>query len=228
MADSLTGVEIEPSDAPPETIQGIADSAYDPLIEHLQAGDEQAYETLISRFQQPVYNLVLRLLNDPSDACDVAQEVFLKVFRNIGAFRGDSSLKTWIYRIAVHEAYNYRRWFTRHRRKEVGLETGEEGLCNYGDVLPDPGRTPYELALNEERHKVLEAALQDLNPIFRSAVILRDMEDMSYEEIADVLEISLGTVKSRIVRGRDGLRKSLEACLSDGAGALGWTPQIAD
>jgi len=228
VADSLTGVEIEPNDAPPETMQGVAAGAHDPLIEQLQAGGEQAYETLISRFQQPVYNLVSRLLNDPSDACDVTQEVFLKVFRNISAFRGDSSLKTWICRIAVREAYNYRRWFTRHRQKEVGLETDEEGLCNYGDVLPDSGRTPYELTLNEERHRVLEAALQDLNPIFRSVVILRDMEDMSYEEIADVLDISLGTVKSRIVRGRDSLRKSLEARLSDGAAALGWTPQIAD
>jgi len=227
VAASLTGVEIEPHDAPPEMIEGAA-GVLDPLIEQLQAGGEQAYETLISRFQQPVYNLISRLLNDPSDACDVTQEVFLKVFRNISAFRGDSSLKTWIYRIAVHEAYNYRRWFTRHRQKEVGLETGEDGLRDYGDVLPDSGRTPYELTLNEERHRVLEAALQDLNPIFRSAVILRDMEDMSYEEIADILDISLGTVKSRIVRGRDGLRKSLETRLSNGAAALGWTPQIAD
>jgi RNA polymerase sigma-70 factor (ECF subfamily) len=200
----------------------------DHLVERLQCGAESAYEELISRFEQPIYNLVSRLLNNPDGACDVVQEVFLKVFRNIGSFRGESSLKTWIYRIAVHEAYNHRRWFNRHSKMEVGLETYEEGLRNYSDVLPDPGRTPYDQALNQERHALIETALQDLNPIFRNAVILRDMEDLSYEEIAEILQVSLGTVKSRILRGREGLRRSLESRLSDGAGSLGWAAQIAE
>jgi RNA polymerase sigma-70 factor (ECF subfamily) len=93
------------------------------LIECLCQGDGYAYEELIGRFQQPVYVLALRLLNDTSDASDVTQEVFLKVFRNIGSFRGQSSLKTWIYRITVNEAHNARRWFFRHRRHEVELDT---------------------------------------------------------------------------------------------------------
>ena len=96
------------------------------LIRALRLGSEQAYETLLLRFQQPVYNLALRLLNDPSDASDVAQEVFLKVFRNVGHFRGQSSLKTWIFRIAINEAHNQRRWFFRHRHREVGMEDQQE------------------------------------------------------------------------------------------------------
>jgi RNA polymerase sigma-70 factor, ECF subfamily len=93
----------------------------DALVTALCQGVEEAYEILIQRYQQPVYNLVCRLLNDPSDACDIVQEVFLKVFRNIGSFRGNSSLKTWIYRIAVNEAYNHRRWFSRHQRQEIAM-----------------------------------------------------------------------------------------------------------
>ena len=94
----------------------------DELVQRLRAGEETAYEALIARFQQPVYNLAFRLLNDPGDAGDVAQEVFLKVFRNVGHFRRQSSLKTWIYRITVNEAHNQRRWFFRHRSREVGLD----------------------------------------------------------------------------------------------------------
>ena len=90
----------------------------DALVAALSQGAEDAYEILIQRYQQPVYSLVCRLMNDPSDAPDIVQEVFLKVFRNIGSFRGNSSLKTWIYRIAVNEAYNHRRWFCRHQRQE--------------------------------------------------------------------------------------------------------------
>src|ERR1700724_4328665 len=93
----------------------------DVLVTALSKGVEEAFEILIQSYQQPVYNLVCRLLNDPSDAADIVQEVFLKVFRNIGSFRGNSSLKTWIYRIAVNEAYNHRRWFSRHQRQEVAL-----------------------------------------------------------------------------------------------------------
>ena len=104
----------------------------------LQAGDEAAYEQLIQRFQGPVYNLAWRLLNNPSDASDVVQEVFLKVFRKVDGFRGDCSLKTWIYRIAVHESYNQRRWFRRHRSQETALETADEQSVSYMDVLPDP------------------------------------------------------------------------------------------
>lgn len=197
------------------------------LVDGLRAGNEIAYETLIRHYHQPVYNLVYRLLNDPADANDVVQEVFFKVFRNIVAFRGQSSLKTWVYRIAVNEAHNHRRWFTRHRRQEIGLERDEEER-SYQDTLSDPGPSPFKLAADDEAHHILENAIEGLNPTFRAAVVLRDVEDLSYEEIAEILQINLGTVKSRIMRGREALRHALTARLSPAAkehAALGWTPQ---
>lgn len=200
------------------------------LVQGLRTAQENAYEALIVRYQQPVYNLVYRLLNDSSDSSDVVQEVFLKVFRNIGSFRGQSSLKTWIYRIAVNEAHNHRRWFCRHRKQEIGLER-EDDERSYQDTLSDPGRSPYQIAADDEAHRILEEAMQQLNPTFRAAIVLRDLEDMSYEEIADVLQIHLGTVKSRIMRGREALRRALSARLAPAArenGAIHWSAQTAE
>jgi RNA polymerase sigma-70 factor, ECF subfamily len=183
------------------------------LIAALCAGDEAAYEVLISRFEHPVYNLIARLTVDPADADDITQEVFLKVFRNVGTFRGDSSLKTWIYRIAVNEARNHHRWFGRHKKQEVGLEpeSGESHGCI--DYLTDPGRSPLDLAMDQETQAFIETALSEINPHFRAALVLREIEGLSYEEIAEILEISLGTVKSRILRGREALREKLSVAL---------------
>jgi RNA polymerase sigma-70 factor (ECF subfamily) len=196
------------------------------LLEALRYGDDAAYELLIERYQQPVYNLVYRLLDDPSETADVVQEIFLKVFRNIGSFRGNSSLKTWIYRIAYNEAWNHRRWFTRHKRQEVGLDRDEEESFGFQDVLHDSGRSAFDIVCDHETHALVEEALGGLNPAFRVAVILRDIEDLSYEEIAEVLGVSLGTVKSRIVRGREALRKALTSRHKPEP-ALAWSPQPA-
>lgn len=196
------------------------------LVEGLRTGTEAAYEALITDYQQPVYSLISRLLNDPAEACDVVQEVFLKVFRKIGAFRGDSSLKTWIYRIAVNEAYNYKRWFSRHRKQELGLQGDDSGVSYY-EKLSDPGRSPFDCVSDHEQHALVEAALARLNPTFRTAVVLRDVEELSYEEIAEILQVALGTVKSRILRGRDALRKELAGQLEPHE-ALHWTPQPAE
>ncbi len=180
------------------------------LIEMLRAGSEEAYEILIQRFQHPVFNLVTRLLDNPGEAADVLQEVFLKVFRKIDSFRGRSSLKTWIYRIAVNEAYNHRRFSSRHRKHEVSLGGAEDDGQSYQDVVPDQCISPFQAVADRETRLQIERALAAINPSFRSAVVLRDLEELSYEEIAQVLEISLGTVKSRILRGREALRKVLE------------------
>ena len=196
------------------------------LLEGLRAGQESAYETLIQRFQQPVYNLVGRLLRDPSEACDVVQEVFLKIFRKVDAFRGESCLKTWIYRIAVNEAHNHCRWYGRHRRQELGLDDAEEGR-SYRNTLPSAVQSPFDCVLEQENHVLIEEALGRLNPSFREAVVLRDIEDLSYEEIAEVLQLPLGTVKSRILRGREALRKELERRLAL-APAFRWTPQTVE
>jgi RNA polymerase sigma-70 factor (ECF subfamily) len=183
------------------------------LVRGLREGCEAAYEALIARFQQPVYCLALRLVRDASDAADIVQEVFLKVFRNVGHFRGDSSLKTWIYRITINEAHNQLRWFVRHRRREIGLEEDAEESRGMIETLADNGRSPFEYVFDREKHALLEEALTRINPTFRDAVVLRDIADLSYEEIAEVLQVSLGTVKSRILRGREALREELEGRL---------------
>jgi len=179
------------------------------LIARLIDGQEAAYETLIARFEHPIFNLVSRLTNDPGDAPDVVQEVFLKVFRNVHSFRGQSSLKTWIYRIAVNESRNHRRWFGRHRSQEIALEPTPGETHSYLDWLPDPARSPMELAMDHERETLIEAALAEINPHYRAALVLRELEGLSYDEIAEILETSLGTVKSRILRGREALRERL-------------------
>src|SRR5437868_654272 len=153
MADTSVGFQFEyrtDTFSPPAAHE--EDSA---LVTGLRAGDESAYETLIQRFEQPVYNLISRLVDDPGDAADVAQEVFLKVFRKVEGFRAESSLKTWIYRIAVNEARNQRRWFIRHRGKEIALESESDGQGPQ-DWLSDPGRSPYQAAVDEETHALIE------------------------------------------------------------------------
>ena len=207
--------------------ESAADSEDFRLVESLRCGEERAYEELLQRFQQPVYALALRLLDDPSNASDVVQEVFLKVFRNVASFRGQSTLKTWIYRITVNEAHNARRWFFRHRRREVELDTGPDDTRNWKENIPDGSRSPFDQAFGREQHVMVEAALEKINPIFREAVVLRDISDLSYEEIAEILGVSLGTVKSRILRGREALREQLAGSLKPRP-ALRLVPKTAE
>ena len=166
-------------------------------------------------------------MNDPSDASDVVQEVFLKVFRNVGHFRGQSSLKTWIFRIAINEAHNQRRWFFRHRHREVGIEDEQEDSRSRADTLADAAQSPYDYVLDQEQQALIEAALSRINPTFRAAVVLRDITDLSYEEIAEILQVSLGTVKSRILRGREALRLELEKKLQSQP-VMHWLPKTAE
>ena len=196
------------------------------LVEALRSGSENAYEELLARFQQPVYVLALRLLEDSSEAGDVVQEVFLKVFRNVGSFRGQSTLKTWIYRITVNEAHNARRWRFRHKRCEVELDPAIEEGRTLQEVVADQAPSPFQAVCDRERRAMLDAALQHLNPIFRDAVVLRDIMDLSYEEIAKTLDVSMGTVKSRILRGREALREQLAGSLK--AGPLQLVPKTAE
>ncbi|GAB4363164.1 MAG: RNA polymerase sigma factor RpoE [Bryobacter sp.] len=196
------------------------------LAERLRQGEDAAFEELLNTYQDSVYNLVFRLVNHQSDAQDITQDVFLKVFRNLGRFEGKSTLKTWIYRIAINESYNHRRWFSRHRKGEVSLIADEECNQSWNDLLPDPCRSPFQLALDSETRQLIEDALGQINPLFRAAVVLRDLEELSYEEIAEVLEVNLGTVKSRILRGRDALRRELEQKVSP-AEAFAWSAQTA-
>lgn len=225
MADTTVGLPFDTCSELGATVLMREDESE--LVCGLRAGVEAAYETLIQRFEHPVFNVVSRLMDDPADAADIVQEVFLKVFRNISSFRQDSSLKTWIYRIAVNEARNQHRWFSRHRRQEVGLDAESADTQGYQDWLPDPGRSPFDAALDRETRELIEAALAKVNPKFRAALVLREIEGLTYEEIAAILDISLGTVKSRILRGRDALRKNLAGRLEP-IPAGEWSPQLAE
>ncbi len=224
MADSTVGFQFEAA----LRVAGAVLPEDGSLLAGLRQGDEAAYELLIQRYERPVYNLVSRLVDDPADAADAVQEVFLKVFRKVRWFRGESSLKTWIYRIAINEARNQRRWFGRHRQREVGLDPtpGEPG-SGYTNWLEDQQPSPFDIALDHETRALIEDALNEVSPAFRAALVLREMEGFSYEEIAEILEVSLGTVKSRILRGREALRKSLGARLQ-ASPALRLSLQTAD
>jgi RNA polymerase sigma-70 factor (ECF subfamily) len=184
------------------------------IVAELKAGSELAFEWLIAQYNQPVYSLVYRMLDDPSAAADTTQEVFIKIFRGLKRFHANSSLKTWIYRIALHEASNQRRWWFRHKFKETSIEPrfdgDEEFAPGIKDSLVDDGKSPLDCVYDEELKARVEQELRSLPEPYRTTVILRDIEELTYEQIAEVMETSLGTVKSRLVRGRDGLRKRLE------------------
>ena len=179
------------------------------ILRGLRSGIEAAYEELIERYEQQLYGMIYRLLGNEPDASDVVQEVFLKVFRTINSFREQSSLRTWIFRIAVNEAHNHRRWFARHCQREISMESESGDYRSPLDYTPDPGRSPFDQVLDGENRIRIERALARINPVFRTAVVLRDIQNLSYEEIADILQVSLGTVKSRILRGREALRREL-------------------
>ncbi len=196
------------------------------LISALQRAEADAYETLIRRFQTPVYNLAWRLLDDPADAGDVVQEVFLKVFRSVDNFRGESSLRTWIYRIAVNESHNRRRWLFRHRKGETAIDDVYASEDNREAPIVDNNETPFDFTMNREAQLLLEEGLAAISPAFRAVLVLREVEELSYEEIATILEISMGTVKSRIVRGREALRHYLANRINP-AGSLQLVPGAA-
>ena len=184
------------------------------LVSELQSGSETAFDWLVTHYHAPVYNLILSMLGDTSDAADGSQEVFLKAFRGIRKFRQGSSLKTWLYRIAIREALNHRRWFRRHLQKNVSIDAEpQEGHAAI--EIEDLGVTPFDQLASREIQQAVQQALQQVPSVFRTAVILRDLEDLSYEEVSEVLECSVGTVKSRILRGRRALKDVLEPLLGE-------------
>jgi RNA polymerase sigma-70 factor, ECF subfamily len=196
------------------------------LVVELQAGSETAFDWLVTHYHGPVYNLILGMLGDVADAADGTQEVFLKAFRGIRGFRQGSSLKTWLYRIAIREALNHRRWFKRHLQKNVSIDAEpEEGHAQID--VEDLGASPFEQLATREVQLAVQGALHQIPDVFRSAVILRDLEGLSYEEVAEVLECSIGTVKSRILRGRRALREILEPLLRDREERQAATPRFA-
>jgi RNA polymerase sigma-70 factor (ECF subfamily) len=186
------------------------------LIAELRAGSEEAFAWLIARYHQPIFSLLARTVQNRGDAADLTQEVFVKVFRGIRSFHGESSLRTWIYRIALREASNQRRWWARHRQQEVPIEQEmtEGDACNpvqLKEMLVDPSESPYDAAVHQENRSRVEAALAKVPEPFRTTLILRDIEGFVYEEVAEMQGVNLGTVKSRLVRGRAWLKGLLMA-----------------
>ena len=187
------------------------------LVADLKAGSEEAFAVLIAQYHQPLYSLIARSLNDPADAADITQEVFIKVFRNIRGFHGEASLRTWLYRIALHEASNQRRWWSRHKKQEITIDSSfesdpdaENSHLSLAATLADHSDSPFDHAAQAEVRERVEAALRQIPESFRTVVILREIEGFSYDEIAEVVNVNLGTVKSRLTRGRSALRAILD------------------
>jgi RNA polymerase sigma-70 factor, ECF subfamily len=182
------------------------------LVAELQAGSDEAFAWLISRYHQPIYSLLARTVQNRADAADLAQEVFVKVFRGVGNFHGESSLRTWIYRIALREASNQRRWWMRHKQQEVPIEqeiyeSDSSAPIRLKETLVDPTESPFDTVLHTENRVRVEAALAQVPEPYRTTLILRDIEGFVYEEVAEMQGVNLGTVKSRLVRGRACLKQ---------------------
>jgi RNA polymerase sigma-70 factor (ECF subfamily) len=181
------------------------------FIERLRSGDAEAFDNLVVRYSGDIYGLAFRLTGDADDAADVTQETFLAALKSIGSFRGDADLKTWLFRIAINQSRNRFRWWKRRHRDETdSLDASiKDANTSLAELLPGSGETPEETALRRERQKALGSALRQLPDNYREVVVLCDVEGFTYEEIAEALALNIGTVKSRIARGREELRKRL-------------------
>jgi RNA polymerase sigma-70 factor, ECF subfamily len=187
------------------------------FIERLKRGDAAAFEILVNERSGEIYGLLYRLTENAEEARDLTQETFLRAFQSIVHFRGESDLRTWIYRIAINQARNRWRWWRRRRRDAtVSIDAPEIGGGRLGLIETLRSNTlkdPEQDTLANERERALKKALSSLRRVYREAVVLRDIEGFAYEEIAATLEISVGTVKSRLARGRQELRRKLEGSL---------------
>jgi RNA polymerase sigma-70 factor (ECF subfamily) len=181
------------------------------FVERLKNGDSLAYDTLVTRYSGQIYGLLFRLTQDAEEAADLTQDTFLQVLRSVRKFRGDSELKTWLFRIAINESRNRFRWWKRRKREStVSLDAQpvRDGLP-LNETLADSSEDPERALIRRQERERIERALNDLPLSFREAVVLCDVEGQSYQEIATILGINIGTVKSRIARGREEMRKRL-------------------
>ena len=203
-----------------EGLGEVASAAYDKhvfeaaeadFIERLRNGDPDAFDNLITRYSGDIYAVLFRITESAEDAADLTQETFLSALRSIRSFRGDAELKTWLTRIAINHSRNRFRWWKRRRRDAtVSLDApigDSDGAI--GDSIAGDAESAEDAVLRHEREAALRKALAEMPEHYREAIVLCDIEGYSYEEIAASLEINLGTVKSRIARGREDLRKRL-------------------
>lgn len=208
---ALRGQELEQvAAAPSDESRATVETQF---IERLRAREAAAFDRLVAERSGEIYGLLYRLTEDTEEARDLTQETFLRVFQSIDRFRGDADLKTWIYRIAINQARNRWRWWRRRKREstlslDVPDARDEQPLSAR---LQSGSIDPEQETLAHEREAALRDALRTLGRSYRETVILRDVEGLSYEEIAATLEISIGTVKSRLARGRLELRRKLSS-----------------
>ncbi|HZJ58046.1 MAG TPA: sigma-70 family RNA polymerase sigma factor [Clostridia bacterium] len=179
------------------------------LIERSVSGDTDAFGELVLLYDKRIYNYCFRMTNNADDAEDLAQEVFIKVYRNLGSFKGNCKFSTWIYRIAHNTCIdNHRK--KRFRLLSLSLQGDEKGEMD----IPDKGPSPEEQIVSREQYGLMKECIARLKPEYKSVIILRDIQNYTYQEISDILEIPLGTVKSNISRARALLRDTLKSRLA--------------
>lgn len=181
------------------------------FIERLKTGDATAFDELVTNYSSNIYALLMRLTEDEEEARDLTQDTFLSALRSIKNFRGEADLKTWLYRIAVNESRNRFRWWKRRNKSSIISLDAENSFSQtpLSETISDSANNPEVETLRREREQALRKALSELSANFREVIVLRDIEGLSYEEVATALETNVGTVKSRIARGREELRKKL-------------------
>lgn len=182
------------------------------FIERLKSGDAKAFDLLVTRHANDIYALLYRLTEDAEEARDLTQETFLRALKAIKSFRGDAEVKTWLYRIAINESRNRWRWWKRRNRSQIISLDAEIGNAEMplSERIADTSETPEDATLRHERESALRKALSELPVNFREVIVLRDIEGLTYDEIAVALDTNVGTVKSRIARGREELRRRLQ------------------
>lgn len=208
--------QMELEQVAPATVVDARPAVEDQFIERLKRSDPAAFEKLVNERSGEIYGLLYRLTENTEEARDLTQETFLRAFQSIGQFRGESDLRTWIYRIAINQARNRWRWWRRrHRDSTVSIDAADANGNSSIIAQLSSGNSgnPEHGALAHERERALRKALSGLRRVYREAVVLRDIEGFAYEEIAVALDISVGTVKSRLARGRQELRRKLEGSL---------------
>jgi RNA polymerase sigma-70 factor, ECF subfamily len=193
-------------------VASVSDSTSDAnLVKRVQQGDRKAFDLLVLRYQHKIIKLIMRYVREPADALDVAQDAFLKAYRALPRFRGDSAFYTWMYRIAINTAKNH---LVAQKRRPVDfdLDLQDSEPFDVQQLLKDTD-TPEGLALTDELRRTVQAAIEELPPDLRTAIVLREMEGMSYEEIAQTMECPVGTVRSRIFRAREAIDKRIAPLL---------------
>ena len=190
------------------------------LVERVQQGDKAAFELLVSKYQRKIVRLISRLVRDPAEVEDVAQEAFIKAYRAIPQFRGESAFYTWLYRIAINSAKNYLASQGRRAPTSTEADAEEAETFDDGELLRDIN-TPESVLMSKQIAQTVNAAMAGLPEELRTAISLREIEGLSYEEIAEIMDCPIGTVRSRIFRAREAIAQKLRPLL-DTQGGRRW------